>query len=167
MRSLETNLAKVIGIDGLANERLSNFVRFCSDVEGHGRCQHLTNAFGGLMGTLGIVCMSHYDDDATISHNNENLNSLRASSPFKEYREKSRASGTQNKTREQDAGKENESSWFPPPLTTSPLTCTFACHSKWIGCSRSITFLVNRTRSLFDKSVYVENSDEKFELFTY
>ena len=42
------------------------------------------------------------------SHNNENRNSLRASSSFKEYREKSRASGTQNKTREQDAGKENE-----------------------------------------------------------
>ena len=27
--------------------------------------------------------LSHYDDDATISHNNENRNSLRASSPFK------------------------------------------------------------------------------------
>ena len=100
------------------------------------------------------------------SPNNENRNSLRASSPFKRYREKSRASGTQNKTREQDAGKENESSWFPSPLTTSPLTCTFACHSKWMGCFRSITFLVNRTRSLFEKPVYVENSKEKFELFT-
>ena len=156
----------MIAIDGLANESLSNFVHFCSDVECYRRCQHLTNAFAG-MGTLGIDCMSHYDDDSAISHNNENLNSLRASSPFDEYREKSHASGTQNKTREQDAGKENESSWFPSPRTTSPLTCTFACHSKWIGCSRSITFLVNRTRSLFEEPVYVENSDEKFELFTY
>ena len=72
----------------------------------------------------------HYDDDATVSHNNENLNSLQASSPFKEYREKSRASGTQNKTREQGAGKENESSSFPSPLTASPLTRMFACHSE-------------------------------------
>ena len=156
----------MIGIDGLANESLSNFVHFCSDVECYRRCQHLTNAFGG-MGTLGIDCMSHYDDDSAISHNNENLNSLRASSPFDEYREKSHASGTQNKTREQDAGKENESSWFPSPRTTSPLTCTFACHSKWIGCSRSITFLVNRAPSLFGKPVYVGNSKENFELFTF
>ena len=96
------------------------------------------------------------------SHNNENRNE-RASSPFKEYREKSRASGTQNKTREQDAGKENKSSWFSSPLTTSPLTRTFACHSKWIGCSRSITFPVNRARSLFaiGEPVFVGNSDEK------
>ena len=52
-RSLETNLAKVIGIDGLANENLSNFVCFCSDIECYSRCQHLANAFRGL-GTLGI-----------------------------------------------------------------------------------------------------------------
>ena len=123
----------------------------------------MTNAFGG-MGTLGIDCISHYDDDATVSHNNKNLKSLQASSRFKEYREKSRASGTQNKTREQGAGKENESSSFPTPLTTSPLTHTFACHSKWICCSRSIIF---PARSLFGKRVYVGNSDEKFELFTY
>ena len=32
---------------------LSNFVRPCADVESQRRCQHLTNAFGG-MGTLGI-----------------------------------------------------------------------------------------------------------------
>ena len=74
---------------------------------------------------------------------------------------------TQNKTREQGAGKENESSSFPTSLTTSPLTHTFACDSKWIGCSRSITFLVNRTRSLFGEPVFVGNSAEKFELFTY
>ena len=158
----------MIGIDDLANESLSNFVRFCSDVECYRRCQHLTNAFGG-MGTLGIDCMSHYDDDATISHNNENRNrsSLRVSSPFKGYREKSRASGTQNKTREQGAGKENESSSFPSPLTDSPLTRMFACHSEGIVCSRSITFLVNRARSLFGEPVFVGNSDEKFELSTY
>ena len=41
----------------------------------------MTNAFGG-MGTLWNK-LSHYDDDATISRNNENRNSLRASSPFK------------------------------------------------------------------------------------
>ena len=31
--------------------------------------------------------LSHYDDDVIISNNNENHNSLRASSPLKEYRE--------------------------------------------------------------------------------
>ena len=156
----------MIGIDGLANESLSNFVRFCSDVKCYRRCQHLTNAFGG-MGTLRIDCMSQNDDDATVSHNNENLNSLQASSLSKEYREKSRAKGTQNKTREQGAGKENESSSFPAPLTVSPLTCIFACHSEWIGCSRSITFLVNRARSLFGEPVFVGNSNKNFELLTY
>ena len=35
------------------DESLSNFVRSCLDVESQRRCQHLTDAFGG-MGTLGI-----------------------------------------------------------------------------------------------------------------
>ena len=60
--------------------------------------------------------LSHYDDDATISYNNENRNSLRASSPFKGYREKSRASGMRKETREQGAGIESETS----------LTCSLA-----------------------------------------
>ena len=37
----------------VAHEILSNFVRSCSGVESQRRCQHLTNAFGGI-GTLGI-----------------------------------------------------------------------------------------------------------------
>ena len=37
----------------VALESLSNFVRSCSGVQSQRRCQHLTNAFGG-MGTLGI-----------------------------------------------------------------------------------------------------------------
>ena len=48
------NLVEVIGIDGLAkDENLSNFVQSCSDVESQRRCQHLTNALGGMR-TLGI-----------------------------------------------------------------------------------------------------------------
>ena len=54
--------------------------------------------------------LSHYDDYATISYNNENRNSLRASSPFKGYREKSRASGMRKETREQGAGIGSETS---------------------------------------------------------
>ena len=47
------NLVEVIGIDGLAtDENLSNLVS-CSDVESQRRCQHLTNALGGMR-TLGI-----------------------------------------------------------------------------------------------------------------
>ena len=101
--------------------------------------------------------LSHYHDDATISHNNENLTGAR--SP--------RASGTRKETREQGAGKEHESSLFPTPLTGSPITRAFACHSKWKGCSQSIIFLGNRARSLFGEPVYVRNSEEKFVLFTY
>ena len=107
-------------------------------------------------------CLSHYEDDATISHNNENRNSLRPISPFKRYRQKSRASGTRKETREQGAGKESESSSVP-----SPLTRAFACHSKWRGYSHFLTFLGSRARSLFGEPVYVRNSGEKFELFTY
>ena len=48
------NLVEVIGIDGLAkDENLSYFVQSCSDVESERRCQHLTNALGGMR-TLGI-----------------------------------------------------------------------------------------------------------------
>ena len=86
-------------------------------------------------------------------------NSLGARSP--------RASGTRKETREQGAGKEHESSLFPTPLTGSPITRAFACHSKWKGCSQSIIFLGNRARSLFGEPVYVRNSEEKFVLFTY
>ena len=103
----------------------------------------------------------HYDDDATFSHNNENRNSLRASSPFKGYREKSRASGTRKETREQGAGKESESSSFPPLHAASPLTRAFACHSNWKeyvhSQSQSITFLGSCSRSLFGKPVYFRN----------
>ena len=44
--------------------------------------------------------LSHCDDDASITHNNENRISLRASPPFKGYREKSIASGTRKETQE-------------------------------------------------------------------
>ena len=54
------------------------------------------------------------------------------------------------------AGKEMESSSFPLPITTSPLTNTFACH-KWRGCSQSITFLGSRAHSLIIEPVYVRN----------
>ena len=59
--------------------------------------------------------------------------------------------------------EKSESSSFPPPLTASPLTCAFACNSKWRGCYQSITFLGSPASSLFDEPVYVSNSDEKFK----
>ena len=48
--------------------------------------------------------------DATISYNNENRNSLRASSSFKRYREKSSESGMRKETREQGVAIESETS---------------------------------------------------------
>ena len=59
-----------------------------------------------------------------------------------------------NETREEGAGKESESSSFPPPLIRA-----FACHSRWRGCCQSITFLGNRARSVLGEPVYVVRSD--------
>ena len=113
--------------------------------------------------------LSHYDDDAIISHKDKNYNisSLRVSFPFKGYREKSHAIGTRKEKREQGAGKEWGSSSIPSLLAASRLARAFAYHSKWRGCSQAITFLSIRSHSLFDEPVYVRNSEEKFELFTY
>ena len=47
------------------------------------RFQHLIKCFWGM----GSLELSHHDDDATISHNNENCINLWASSPFKGCRE--------------------------------------------------------------------------------
>ena len=53
-RQLELNFANWLELTCFAtDESLSNFARSCADVESQRRCQHLTNAFGG-MGTLGI-----------------------------------------------------------------------------------------------------------------
>ena len=93
---------------------LSNLVRSFSDIESQKRCQPLTNAFGG-MGWYAWNWLSHYNVDATISRNNENLNSLQESSPFMGNREKSQASGMQKETQKQGARKESGSSSFPLP----------------------------------------------------
>ena len=111
----------------------------------------------------------HYDDNAIISHNDKNYNisSPRVSSPFKGYREKSHAIGTRKETRKEGAGKERGISSIPSLLTASRLARAFACHSNWRGCSQAITFLSIRSHSLFEEPVYVRNSEEKSELFTY
>ena len=63
---------------------------------------------------------------------------------------------------EQGAGKESESSSCPPPPTASPVTCTFACHLKWRGCSQFITFLGDHVRLVFGEPAYIRNSEENF-----
>ena len=95
-RKLEINLSKVIGIDGFGYRQ--EFEQFCLLFF---RCREpkemsaLDKCFWGDGYAWNLL--SRYDDDATISYNNENRNSLRASSSFKGYREKSRASGTQRR----------------------------------------------------------------------
>ena len=106
--------------------------------------------------------MNHYDDDAIISHNDKNYNISSLG-----YGEKSHAIGTRKETRELGAVKERGISSIPSLLTASWLAREFACHSKWRGCSQAITFLSIRSHSLFEEPVYVRNSEEKFELFTY
>ena len=77
--------------------------------------------------------LSHCDDDASISHNNENRTSLLTSPPFKGYREKSIASGKRKETQEPRRG---ERKWelfvspAPPPPRDSPHTLAFASHSR-------------------------------------
>ena len=102
-----------------------------------------------------------------ISQNNENCNSLRASSLFKGYQEKSCANGTQKEMQEQGVGKESESLSFPFSFRALPLTHAFTCHSKWRVCSQFITFLCSHAYLLFGEPVYVWNSEEKFKLLTY
>ena len=123
---------------GLATDKsLSNFVHSSSDVESQRRCQHLTNAFGG-MGTLGIywAIMMTMSGDATIPYNNENRNSMRASSSFKRYREKSSASGMRKETREQGVGIESETS----------LTCSLATPNREAATSPWHFLVVVRVR---------------------
>ena len=123
---------------GLATDKsLSNFVHSSSDVESQRRCQHMTNAFGG-MGTLGIywAIMMTMSGDATIPYNNENRNSLRASSSFKRYREKSSASGMRKETREQGVGIESETS----------LTCSLATPNREAATSPWHFLVVVRVR---------------------
>ena len=123
---------------GLATDKsLSNFVHSSSDVESQRRCQHLKNAFGG-MGTLGIywAIMMTMSGDATIPYNNENRNSLQASSSFKRYREKSSASGMRKETREQGVGIESETS----------LTCSLATPNREAATSPWHFLVVVRVR---------------------
>ena len=66
------NLAKVIGIDGFGYRR--EFEQFCPLLL---RCQEPKeiSALGKCFRRYGYAWnwLTHYDDDATISHNNENL----------------------------------------------------------------------------------------------
>ena len=71
-------------------------------------------------------------------------------------------SGMQKEMREQSVWKESESSWFSLPLMPLLLTCALACHSKWRGCTQSITFFLgSHVCLLFSELVYVRNSEEK------
>ena len=56
----------------------------------------------------------------------------------------------------------------PPPPPASPHTLSFACHSRLLPVIITlITFLGGCARSLYGEPVYIRNSDEKCELFTY
>ena len=73
----------------------------------------------------------------------------------------------ERRRRKQGAGKESESSSFPAATLRRRLSLSLPTR----GCSQSITtlitFLSGCARSLFGEPVYIRNSDEKFELFTY
>ena len=112
--------------------------------------------------------MSHCDDDASISHNNENRISLLTSPPFKGYREKSIASGTRKETQQTRCGEESESSSLPAATLRRRLSRSLATRGYSQSITTLITFLSGCAHSLFGEPVYIiKNSDEKFELFTY
>ena len=82
--------------------------------------------------------LRHYNDDATVSHNNENCNCLRASSPFKGYRGNLLGSGTRNEKREkQGAGKRSESS-LARSLATRNGEVPTRHNISWWSCSFAI-----------------------------
>ena len=109
--------------------------------------------------------VSHYDDNATISHKNESRSSLRATFLREVMREWQAKQDTVARS-----GKDGKSSSFPLSLMALLLTHVFVCHLKWRGCSQAITFLGNCARSVFSESVYFRISKEKFvhiSLFTH
>ena len=98
--TIRAKFRKLIGIDGFCYRR--EFKQFCPFLR---RCREPKemSALDKCFWRYGYAWnwLSHYDDDATISHNKENRNSLWASSPFKEYREKSHTSSKRKERREQ------------------------------------------------------------------
>ena len=91
--------------------------------------------------------VSHCDDNATISHKNENHSSLRASCTVSERSHVRVASKTRHGNKVWD--RYDESSSFPLPLMALLLAHAFVCHLKWRGCSQSITFLGNFLHEYF------------------
>ena len=85
----------------------------------------LDNCFRGYGYTWNWL--SHCDDDASISHNNENRTSLLTSPPFKGYREKSIASGKRKETQEPRWG---EGKWELFVSSAPPPPPGFAAHSR-------------------------------------
>ena len=102
--------------------------------------------------------MSHYDDNATISHKNETVTACKQA-----LREKSRASGKRNETK-WGGVRCGERKW---ELFVSSALRAFATHSRVclpLEMEKLLsvhTFLCNRTRSVFGELVDIRNSNEK------
>ena len=155
------NLAKVIGIDGFGYRR--EFEQFCPLLLRRQEPKEIS-ALGKCFRRYGYAWnwLSHYDDDATISHNNENLSACEQDLHLRDIERSHEREARAKERQKWGAGKESESFSFTPPLRTSPLTRAFPCHSKWWGYSQSIIFLGNRARSLFGEPLNVRNSEENF-----
>ena len=119
----------------------------------------MTNAFGSL-GTLEIL-LSHCDDDATISHNDENITACEHDLHLRDIershgqvaRERRRGNNVQSK-------KVRALRFLRPAWLRSSLASLLVIRNREVARVKSITFLSNRVRSLFGEPVSVRNSEE-------
>ena len=117
---------------------LSNFVHSFSDVKSLWRCQHLTNAFGG-MGMLGIdwaIIMSTQPSLITM----KTLTACKKALHLREIERSHRQVAPKRRHRSKVQGMKVGALHFLPPHSFA----TFTCHSKWRGCSQS--YSVNQLR---------------------
>ena len=106
----------------------------------------LDKCFGGY--AYSWNWLRHYNDDATVSHNNENCNCLRASSPFKGYRGNLLGSGTRKEKREKlGAGKRSESS-LARSLATRNGEVPTRQNISWWSCSFTIRWASQYTSGI-------------------
>ena len=112
---------------------LSNFVHSCSDIKSLWRCQHLTNAFGG-MGILGIdwaIIMSTQSSLITM----KTLTACKKALHLREMERGHRQVACKRRHGSKMQGKKMGPLHFLSPHSFT--ACTFTCHSKWKGCSQS------------------------------
>ena len=114
---------------------LSNYVHSYSDVKSQRRCQHLTNALGG-MGICAWNWLSHYNQFMSMQPSLTTMKTLTASKKALHWREIKRSHRRVARKRRSGSKVQRKkvgALHFLPPHSFA----TFTCHSKLRGCSQS------------------------------